>query len=216
MIFYKPIAVFAILVTLLSCNTTKITSSWKAKNHENKMYHNTMVWAILPESDSILRAQIETHLVNDLVAKGYHAISSIQVYNEKAYQKLTSEQIVDKYKSTGVDAVMTIVLLNKEKEEKYYPGGYFTQQANNYGTLDNYYNRVYERVLTPGYYVSTTSYYWQGNLFEVSNGALVYSVQTKSLDPYTTDLLAHENGMLIIKDMLKKKIIINQALPPEN
>lgn len=175
-----------------------------------------MVWAILPESDSILRTQIETHLVNDLVTKGYHAISSIQVYKEKAYQKLTSEEIVAQYKSTGVDAVITMVLLNREKEEKYYPGGYFTQPANNYGTLDNYYNRVYERVLTPGYYVSTTNYFLQGNLFEVNNGQLVYSVQTKSFDSYTTNLLAHENGLLIIKDMLKKKIIINQTLPPQD
>ena len=66
---------------------------------------------------------------------------------------------------------------------------------------------MYERVLTPGYYVRTTNYYWESNLFEITADELVYSVQTKSFDPYTTDQLAHENGLLIIKDMVKKKII---------
>lgn len=110
--------------------------------------------------------------------------------------------------------MLSIVLLNKEKEEKYYPGGYFNQPANNYGNFDRYYSNVYERVLTPGYYVKTTNYYWESNLFEIPADKLVYSVHTKSFDPYTTDLLAHENGLLIIKDMVKKKII-KKPLPPE-
>ncbi len=200
--------------TLAACKATKITSSWVADDHVIKPYHNIMVWGILPEVDSNLRKQMETHLVKDLVSKGYHAIASLDVYEEKAYKKLTNAEIVNEFKSTGVDAVMTVVLLSKEKEEKYYPGGYFNQPVNNYGNLDNYYSTVFERVLIPGYYVSTTDYYWQSNLFEIKNDKMVYSVQTKSFDPYTTELLAHENGIMIIKNMVKKKIIKN-PLPPD-
>lgn len=212
----KFITVLLAAAFLISCKATKITSTWKADNHVNKPYHNVMVWSILPESDSTLRKQIETHLVNDLVSKGYHAISSLEVYKEKAYKKLSAKEIIGEFKSTGVDAVMSIVLLNKEKEEKYYPGGFFNQPVNNYGRLDQYYSNVYERVLMPGYYVRTTNYYWESYFFEIKNDKLVYSVHTKSFDPYTTDLLAHENGLLIIKDMLKKKIILNQAPPEED
>lgn len=207
MYIYKIILQVTLAAVLLSCNSTKITSSWKNGDQMNKPYHNIMVWAIIPESDSMLRKQIETHLVNDLVNKQYHAISSLDVYKEKAYKKLTPAEILKEFKSTGVDAVLSIVLLNKEKEEQYYPGGYFNQPVNNYGNLDKYYSNVYERVLTPGYYIRTTNYYWQSNLFEVAADQLVYSVQTKSIDPYSTDLLAHENGLMIIKDMVKKKII---------
>jgi len=207
-------AVF-LTATLFSCKSTKISSSWKAENHVNKPYHNVMVWSILPETDSMLRRQIETHLVNDLVNKGYHAISSLEVYKEKAYKKLTPQQIVNEFKSSAVDAVLSVVLLNKEKEEKYYPGGFFNQPVNDYGNLDRYYSNVYERILTPGYYARTTNYYWESNLFEIKTDELVYSVQTKSFDPYTTDLLAHENGLLIIKDMVKKKIIKKPLLPEE-
>ena len=210
---FKIIALIAITGFLSSCKTTIISSSWKSPEHGNKPYHNIMVWAILGETDSTLRQQLETHLVNDLVSKGYYAISSLQVYNKKAYAKLTAKEIVEQDNSTAVDAVMTLVLLNEEKEDKYYPGGYFNQPVDRYGNFDKYYSNAIDRVLTPGYYVSTTNYFMEGNLFETKNESLIYSVQTKSFDPFNTEMLAHENGLLIVKDMIKKKIITDKTVP---
>ncbi len=205
----------AIMATafIFSCSSTKINSSWKAENAQTKPYHNVMVWGLLAEKDSSLRKQMETHLVNDLTSKGYHAVSSIDVYKSKAYKKLTSKEIVDEFKLTGVDAVITIALLNKEQEEKYYPGGFYNQPENTnmYGNLDKYYSGIYERVYTPGYYITTTSYFWESSLFEVKADKMIYSVQTKSFDPNTTETLAHENGLRIIKDMVKKKVILDIA-----
>lgn len=174
-----------------------------------------MVWGILPEKDSTVRKHIETHLVNDLIGKGYHAISSLDVYQAKAYQKLSASEIVDEFRSTGVDAVITLVLLSKEKEDKYYPGGFFNQPVNTYGNLERYSSNMYERVFTPGYYISSTNYFWEANLFEVAEDKLTYSVRTKSFDPASTETLAHENGLKIMKDMLKKKIIMNR-IPVED
>jgi hypothetical protein len=203
---------------IFSCNSTKINSSWKAENTQTKPYHNVMVWGLLTEKDSSLRKQMEIHLVNDLISKGYHAVSSMDVYKVKAYKKLTSAEIVDEFKLTGVDAVITIALLNKEKEEKYYPGGFYNQPANTnmYGNLDKYYSGIYERVYTPGYYITTTTYFWESSLFEVKADKMIYSVQTKSFDPNTTETLAHENGLKIIKDMVKKKVILDVAPKEEN
>ena len=99
------------------------------------------------------------------------------------------------------------MLLNKEKEDKFYPTGIFNQSVNSNGNLDKYYSTVYEKVFTPGYYISSTNYFWEADLFEVANNDLIYSVRTKSFDPASTDVLAHKNGLIIIKDMLKKKII---------
>ncbi|MBK8611159.1 MAG: hypothetical protein IPL84_14760 [Chitinophagaceae bacterium] len=194
----------------LSCNATKITSSWKAADLQTKPYYNVMVWGILPKSDSTVRKQLETHMVNDLVEKGYHAVSSIDVYQAKAYEKSSGRDIVEEFKSTGVDAVITLVLLNKEKEEKYYPGGFFTKPVDTYGGIDKYYSQAYERIFTPGYYISTTDYFWEANLFEVVADKIVYSVRTRSFDPESTEILAHENALKIMKDMLRKKVIIDQ------
>jgi hypothetical protein len=198
---------------IFSCNTTKISSSWKAENTQAKAYHNVMVWGLMTEKDSSLRKQMETHLVNDLIGKGYHAVSSMDVYKAKAYKKLSSNEIVNEFKLTGVDAVITIALLNKEKEEKYYPGGFYNQPVNTNinGNLDRYYSSIYEKVYTPGYYITTTTFFWESSLFEVKADKMIYSVQTSSFDPNTTETLAHENGVKIIKDMVKKKVILDLA-----
>ncbi len=195
---------------IFSCSSTKISSSWKDENARTKPYHNVMVWGLMTEKDSSLRKQMEIHLVNDLIGKGYHAVASMDVYKSKAYQKLSSKEIVDEFKLTGVDAVITIALLNKEKEEKYYPGGFYNQppNANMYGNLDHYYSGIYERVYTPGYYITTTTYFWESSLFEVKADKMIYSVQTNSFDPINTQSLAHENGLKIIKDMVKQKVIL--------
>ncbi|CAN5234276.1 hypothetical protein BH09BAC6_BH09BAC6_21430 [soil metagenome] len=205
--------IFAIIIAtgIYSCSSTKITSSWKAENAKTKPYHNIMVWGLLTEKDSSTRRLMETHLVNDLVSKGYHAISSTDVYKEKAYKKLTSAEILDEFKSTGIDAVITIALLDKQKEEQYYPGGFHNEPTNSYGNLNKYYSTIYERVFTPGYYISTTTYFWETSFFELPGAAIVYSARTKSFEPSSTNELAHENGQLIIKDMVKKKLILDLA-----
>jgi hypothetical protein len=211
----KIIAALAVTTIFFSCSSTKITSSWKAENSITKTYKNVMVWGIIPEKDSTLRRQMENHLVNDLTAKGYHAVSSIDVYKYKAYKKLMVKEIIEEFQSTGVDAVITIVLLKKEKEDRYYPAAVTNQPVNASGTLDRYYSTVYERVFTPGYYISTTNYFWEANLFDVAEDKLNYSVRTRSFDPSTTEALAHENGLKIMKDMLKKKVILDQ-IPKED
>lgn len=194
---------------LLSCNSTKIISSWKAENRSPKTYHNIMVWGILTEKDSALRREMETHLVNDLVAKGYHAISSLDVYRYKAYQKLSEKEILTEFKNSGVDAVVTIVLLDIAKEEMYVTPGIINNPSA-FDHVDKYYSAIYDKVFSPGYYITTTNYFWESNLFEVAIDKLVYNVKTKSFDLASTNLLAHEYGQSILKNMLKNKVIRDQ------
>ena len=202
----KAIIILLPAAFILSCSSTKITSSWKAKDAVTKPYHNIMVWGILTEKDSSLKQSMETHLVNDLADKGYHAISSLSVFGSRSYKKLTEKEIVDQFKNSGVDAVITIVLLNKQKEEVYVPPGMINNPAN-LDRVDRYYSNMYDKIYTPGYYVTTTNYFWESNLFEVTQDKLVYSARTRSFDPASANLLAHENGQLLIKNMVKKKII---------
>ncbi len=207
---WKLITALLLSTFYLSCSNTKITSSWKAKEHVTEPYHNIMVWGILTEKDSALREKMETHLVNDLVAKGYHAISSLAVFGSRAYTKLSEKGIVEQFKNSGVDAVITIVLLNKAKEDVYVPPS-IVNNPMAFDRVDKYYSNVYDKVFAPGYYLSTTNYFWESKLFEVVKDKLVYSAKTKSFDPSSTDLLAHENGLTIIKDMTRKKVILDQV-----
>lgn len=208
--YFKLTTVMLVAGLFFSCSNTKLTSSWKASDAVTRPYHNIMVWGILTEKDSALKADMETHLVNDLADRGYHAISSLSVFGTKSYKKLTEKEIVDQFKNSGVDAVITIVLLDKQKEELYVPPSMVNSPAN-YDHVDKYYSAVYDKVFSPGYYVTTTNYFWESNLFEVNRDKLVYTARTKSFDPASANAQAHENGLILIKDMVKKKIITEPA-----
>lgn len=205
----KAITVILACTFLFSCSNTKLSSSWKAENSSTKIYHNILVWGILTEKDSSLREKMETHLVNDLAGKGYHAVSSFSVFGPGNYKKFSEKEIVDQFKNTGVDAVITMVLLDKSKEQVYVTTGII----NNPVAIDQfnkYYSSTYDKVFSPGYYVTTTNYFWESNLFEVLADKLVYSVKTSSFAPSSIDRLAHESGVTILKDMIRKKVILDR------
>lgn len=204
---FKYIPFLLAVLVLASCSSTKLTSSWKAADAVTKPYHNIMIWGIIPEKDSGLKAGMESHLVNDLAERGYHAISSFSVFGERSYQKLTEKEIVDQFRNSGVDAVITVVLLDKQKEQLYVPPS-AVNNPSSYDHIDKYYSTVYDKVFSPGYYVTTINYFWESNFFEVKQDKLVYTARTKSFDPISANAQAHENGLLLIKDMVKKKIII--------
>ena len=60
-----------------------------------------------------------------------------------------------------------------------------------------------------------TKYFWESNLYDMSNQKLVYSVQTKSFDPATSESMAHEYGRMIVKNMVKQQVLAKHEYNPE-
>jgi len=114
----------------------------------------------------------------------------------------------EQIKNTGVDGIMTIVLLDKSKERDYVHGHiFYTPYAMYYDRFWGYYRTIHGRVYATGYYVINTEYFWESNLYDASDKHLVYSVQTKSFNPVNSELLAHEYGLKIINNMMNEGVI---------
>lgn len=192
---------------LLACTSTRITHSWKSEIPV-KNYNKILVLSISGETDLTTRQKMEDHLAGDLTTEGYHAISSLKEYGPRAFRQLKEEAVLDKLQNSGFDAVITIVLLNKEKERYYVPGQpYYSPYVGYYRNFYGYYTTIYNRIYTPGYYVTDTKYFWESNLFDVTSKELIYSVQTESFDYTSSDMLAHEYGRMILKDMVKNQVL---------
>lgn len=190
--------------------STQITSSWKAENMNPQNYKKIIVLGLVNEADRTLRESMEQHLVNDLKNLGYDAIGSTDEYNPKAFENVTEEQAISKLKSSGVDAVLTIVLLDKEKEKYYRPGRiYYSPYIIYHDRFWRYSTIMYHRVYTPGYYETNTKYFWESNLYDLASNQLVYSAQSQSFDPLSSEAMGHEYGQVILKDMVSKNILIN-------
>lgn len=201
-------AIVILLLVAAGCTTSKITSSWKAESHVAQKYNKIMVLGLIRESDRSMQMNMENHLVGDLKDLGYNAVSSLNEYGPKAFDNLTEEAAIDKLKNGGIDAVVTIVLLDKEKERKYVPGNtYYSPYGYYYNRFWGYRTTLYRRIYEPGYYITDTKYFWESNLYDMNTQKLVYSVQTQSFDPASSESLGHEYGELIVKDMVKNNVI---------
>jgi len=102
-------------------------------------------------------------------------------------------------------------LLDKSKEQYYVPAHRESlPRSVYYRRFGGYYTTVYDRIYTPGYYVTDTRYFWVSNLFDMGSKDLLYSVQTESFDPNSSESLAHEYGKLIVENMVKKHVLVKQ------
>ncbi len=206
----KKIKWLAVLLIFLlnGCTSTKITSSWKAQNLEAKQYKKILVLGLIRDTDRSLQEKMEAHLVGDLKDKGYNAVGSLSEYGPKAFSDMKEKDAIDKLKESNVDAVITIVLLDKEKERNYVPGRlYYSPYGMYYNRFWGYYGTLNYRIYEEGYYVTDTKYFWESNVYDMSTQSLIYSVQTKSFDPANSESLGHEYGKLIINDMVKNNIL---------
>ena len=207
----KQVSKIAIVALLLfaGCSTSRITSSWKAENIQSKEYKKVLVLGLMNESDRSLREKMEEHLVGDLKDLGYNAVCSCDEFNPKAFENMSEKQALDKLNNSGIDAVLTIVLLNKSKEGYYVPGRIQNSPIHTYrGRFWGYYSDVCGRIYSPGYYTSDTKYFWESNFYELSNGpGLLYSAQSQSFDPGSAQNLGHEYGQMIVKDMIAKNLL---------
>lgn len=187
---------------------THITSTWKASDITPGQYNKVMVLGIIREADRNIRIQMENHLVGDLRALGYNAFSAYDQYGPKTFQNMTEEQATQKLAKENVDAVLTVVLLDKQKERYYVP------RTVVYSPYMSYHNRVWgyfyllnNRIEEPGYYQVTTKYFWESNFYDLVQNKLLFSVQTQSFEPSSAGDLAHEYGQKIIQRMVKNNVL---------
>lgn len=204
----------AIVVLATGCSTSMITSSWKLPEATPKSYKKILVLGMIGEPDRTIREKMEQHIADDLRALGYNALCACETYSPKAFEGLTEKQAVQFIGSEGFDAVVTVVLLDKQKERYYTPARVqYSPYSIYHRRFWPYYSTMYGRVYEPGYYSVETKYFWETNLYDLTDWSLVYSAQSQSFDPESAKTMAHEYGLMIVKDMIKQKVLQKQTAP---
>jgi hypothetical protein len=201
----KNIILLVSLISIAACRTSKITHSWKAQEASPKTYNKILVLGFVRNADRNIEEQMENHFVGDLQNLGYNAVSSLREYGPKVFDKIDEAEGINKLKGSGFDAVVTIVLLKNERERKYIPPSYNNR-------IWSYRYDIYNRIYEPGYYVTSTKYYWESNFYDMANQKLLYSVQTQTFAPNDAESMGHEYGKMIVKNMINQDILKQQVV----
>lgn len=205
----KKLLVLPLLALLVSCQPSKITQTWTAKDAAPKKYKKILVLGVLTDNDNELQVKMEDHLAGDLKDLGYNAIAANKVFPAGTFVKGDSARAKSAIEGKGFDGILTVVLLDKKKEEVYVPGkvteyNYYMR----YGRFDRYLTEVSERVYTPGYFTEQTKYIWENNFYDLGSRQMIYSARSRTFDIAGKNTLAHTYGMLMAESLVKKNILI--------
>ena len=212
----KNLIIIIFLSFLTACGPrTNVTKSWSSTDAPGKPLNKVMIVAIMPEKDRILREQMEQKLAENFAAEGYTTTSAYAEYGPKALQGLNEAQALKKIKSSNIDGVITISLLDREKEESYAPGKvtYFPF-ANRYNRFWSYYTTYFKRVYSPTYYTTGTNYFIETNLYDVVFNKLLYAAQSETFDLAKAQNLAATYSIAIVKNMKEKKLLNKNSTKP--
>jgi hypothetical protein len=192
-----------------SCSSSKLIIAWKSPDSPLRPYKKIMVVGVVKDSPIAIGEQMETHLVNDLKDNGFIAVSALAEFGKGGLANLEQEETYIKLCNRGIDAVITVALLDRKKEKVYVPG-----RVKYYSNL-YYYNRIWnysviqaDLLSGEGEYEESVQYFWETILFDLQTLSPVYTVQTKSFDPLSLNSMAHEHGKMIVAKMLENKILI--------
>jgi len=155
---------------------------------------------------------MEEHFVSELKTLGYNAVSSLEEFGAGGLQGLEQEETYVKLCNKGIDAVITIALLDKQKEHYYVPA-----KVKYYSSV-YYYNRIwnYQKIqadpLSVGADSVNTQLLWETILFDLTRLTPVYSAQTKPFDPALEGAMAHTYGEMLVAGMVKSKTLFKQPV----
>ena len=198
-----------ILVLLSACSNSRITSSW-VDPYSKTPLKKVMVVALLDDKDRRLKEQMENQLAQELTAQGLSATTAYHDFGPKSFEGMKESEVIKQLRTSGIDGVISIVLLDQSKEKNYVAGNVnyepqtvFVRTSRFYG----YYTTIYNRVVTPGYYQTNTNYFFETNLYDVSRNKLLYSAQSETFDPSSVENMAEKHSKAIIKDMKSKAVL---------
>jgi len=206
------------IALLAACSSaSRITSSWSPRPTIPVLLKKVIVLGLIHDRDRTLREHMEQSLAGHLRSRGQEAVCACELYGPKEFDQLTEKEALAKLSNSGIDGVLTVVLLDKERERYYVPGQMqFTPYGFYYDRFWGYSRTLHWRIYSPGYYTTNTRYFWESNLYDLSDGKLIYSAQSQSFDPSSSDVLGKEYGKLIVDDIIGKGIMVVSSTPSKD
>jgi hypothetical protein len=194
----------------------KVTGSWVNKEKAaGKTYSSVFIIVLTQNLET--RTILENDLANAATANGIKAVKSLAVFGPVVATNDTAVMaaLMRKVKEKECETILTVSLVDAKSETRYIPEQSYTYDpmmhyGGYYGTFVNYYSYSYSHVYSSGYYDTKSTYYLETNLYEVSDGGILFSIQTKAMNPPEINKASTQfTGTLIDElkrnDLLKKR-----------
>jgi hypothetical protein len=194
-LFKRSLILMISLQVLASCGSTSIVNSWKDPNSNDDPDKWDKVLVAVQSRSNVQRRVAEDEIANmseSLYASYTIFPDKVAVENEDALRQ--------KIEQGEFDAIMTMRLIDANKQTSYVPGSY---TGGYWGYHRGYWGGYYD----PGYYRQDTYYAIETQVFSLAEEKLVWSGITSTVNPSKIDKTINEVARLTFKQMVKDGFI---------
>lgn len=196
-------------IFMTGCATGYISTMWKNDHAYPGNYNKIMIAAIVNSNDTMFRKEIENHFKEALESRGYTAISSFSEFGT-GLKDLGQEDTYRKLCDKGIDAVMTVALVDKTKSSELSSRSYSEP-------VNFFYDRIwhYRDVQIPVMDSEAgMKYSWEVILFDLSTLQPHYIAQTQTANGTVEQSMQREFWNAVVKKLRKDRFLKNR--PPVN
>jgi hypothetical protein len=191
---------------------TDIIGSWKSADEKaSELKIDKLLVAALTGKTNA-RQTVENDLAGALMKNGFTAVKSIDIMPPTFTEAKVpdKEQLLSKIKGTGVDAILTVALIDEETESRYVPGNNAyapMPRFGYYGTFWRYYNTWYPTLYSPGYYEEDKVYFIETNLYDAVTEELIWSAQSETYNSASLNGFSEDFASVVISKMKKDGVL---------
>jgi predicted GNAT family acetyltransferase len=174
------LAVRILLITLAfvltSCTSTKLVTSWRdpAVSIDEGKLNKVLMIALI--KDQPTRRKAEDRLAELF---GVHGEASY-LYLGDDLMSINTPGITDRMVKDGIDGVMVLRVVDKNREETYIPGNPLPE---NYDTAEDFIGYATPMFNDPGYIQTDVTYTVETNVYSTRRNKLVWTGTTNTVNP---------------------------------
>ncbi|MCH7397106.1 hypothetical protein MM236_03860 [Belliella sp. DSM 107340] len=201
------------IIMLWGCSpTTQVTASWKAD--EAKTNYSNIFIAALSE-DLQIRQNLENEFASRLQNRAVVTTKSLDVLSPDFFDsgEPSKDQILEAMQTNNSEAILTITLIDVEEEERYVQGGPVGPgfapmgRFGYYGNFGGYFNHWHGAGWNQGYYTTDKKYFMETNLYDSESLKLLWSAQSRTLNPDDISGFAREYVDALKKELRKEGLV---------
>lgn len=203
------IFVFSILGMLIvsSCNSTRITSTWREPNKEVRLSKLNKVLVVALFQNETSRRKAEDQMAGYFNGKGVASYD----YLDKSISEKNEDVIREKIRKDGFDGAVTMRLLDVDKEQAYSRDN-ISMYPSYYRSFSGYYFRNWNYFSSPGYYSTTKTYTVETNVFSIKEDKIIWTGITKTTDPSGVEKMTDEIGKAVFNEMVKEGFLNDKKI----
>jgi hypothetical protein len=211
-------AVLLISSILYSCGSmTYISDTWEKQGFAGKKFNKIVVLAIAKDN-RVARRLVEDAIVKELRISGINAVVSYDILPYGDFDKDNDGKVDDpkeaeetvkaRIKELNADGVLVSKLKDMKSEKKYVQGSPTYIPTNYYAPYYNYYFMSYEKVNTPGYYVTNTDVYIESSIYDLQKDEMVYSILSNTANPTSLEDFTKSFSKELAKSLVDEKVFL--------